>query len=68
MPAKPGVHAAAEIQADEIVGIDLEGLVEFPKPLFGAAPEVVDSAGKTVDVMNRRPSTSSVEWIVTMCG
>ena len=37
MQAKPGVDAAAEIQADEIVGIDLKGLVEFPKPLFSAA-------------------------------
>src|SRR5688572_20791623 len=54
MPAKPRIDAAAEIEADEIVGIDLEGLVEFPKPLFRAATEVVDSAGEAVDVWIER--------------
>ena len=62
MPAKPGVDAAAEIQADEIVGIDLKGLVEFPKPLFRAAPEIVDSAGEAVPSKSNRFTTNG--WTI----
>lgn len=34
MTAHARVHASGEIQGYEIVGIDLEGLVEFTQPFF----------------------------------
>jgi hypothetical protein len=36
MPPEAGIRAAPEIEADEIVGIDLEGLVEVAQPLVPA--------------------------------
>src|SRR5262245_22446735 len=55
MSAKPGVDAAGEIQGDEIVGIDLERLLEIAKAVLASAVKVMDGAGKTVDVR--------IEWI-----
>ena len=55
MAAKPGVDATGEIEGDEIVRIDLEGLVKLAKPFLRAAVEVIDRARQAVDV--------GVQWI-----